>query len=342
MGFPWRYNRDYLPLGKTSMTREDLWQELSSRIQSCNWHFFQYHVRKVLGGGRVQLIDSMIEALFVIESAMTGAGRDYINKIVSFSNKANHTPHYDQLLQVLAEMLVVQHAVSYGWANLKGHVYEPVQTGSAKNPEIVVSLADLSVGVEVKAPEFVKKHNERGTKPQQVATRTDILKLLDKDQTMLPRDNPVKDFLISANAKFASFKAADPNFYGLLVIVWDDFIYEPISALVGQPAGLFTKGSFAHDERGQILKFENVDCVILTRHLLPIRRGTIEEPMPDLSRHPLDYGRQGEFPFKVYFKNPNSTNEVPEQILRCFQTIENGQMLGAEYMPQDFIQWFNS
>lgn len=324
------------------MSRQDLWKELAKSILSCKWHFFQYHIQKVLGGGRVPLVVSIIEALFIIETAMPGAGIDYINKIVSFCNKEKHTPHYDQLMQVLAEMLIVQRVVTFSWNNLQGFAYEPTQTGSSKNPEVVVSTKGLTVGVEVKAPEYVKKHNERGTKPQQVATRTDIIKLLNKDETMLPRDNPVKDFLISANAKFSSFKAADPNFYGVLVIVWDDFIYEPISALIGKPAGLFTGGSFAKDEIGQPLKFENVDCVIVTRHGLPIKRGTTEQPMPYMSNHPLDYGREKEFPFKVYFKNPHSANNIPEQILRCFQAVENGPMLGAEYLPQDFISWFDS
>ena len=55
------------------------------------------------------------------------------------------------------------------------------------------------------------------------------------EATTLPRDDPVKDFLVSANAKFEHFKKADaPNFVGVLVIVWDDFIWQdqPISPLI--------------------------------------------------------------------------------------------------------------
>jgi hypothetical protein len=44
---------------------------------------------------------------------------------------------------------------------------------------------------------------------------------------LLPRDNPVKDFLLSADAKFAAFKAQHLTFTSALVIVWDDFIQEP-------------------------------------------------------------------------------------------------------------------
>lgn len=87
---------------------------------------------------------------------------------------------------------------------------------------------------------------------------------------MLPRDNPIKDFLISANEKFRIFKQSNAAFLSTLVIVWDDFIYEPISAISPPQAGLFTENSFAKDDDGNPLKFEYVDCVIITRHLLPV------------------------------------------------------------------------
>jgi hypothetical protein len=59
----------------------------------------------------------------------------------------------------------------------------------------------------------------------------------------LPRDNPVKDFLVSADAKFEHFKETDANFIGVLVIIWDDFIYEPISSLISESAGRGRSGA---------------------------------------------------------------------------------------------------
>lgn len=209
-----------------------------------------------------------------------------------------------------------------------------------KNPELTISTDTMKVGIEVKAPEFVKKHNERAQKPQQLPSRSQIIEIVRKEETMLPRDNPVKDFLISADKKFEEFKKADPDFYSVLVIVWDDFVYEPISALTSPQAGLFTANSFAKDENGNALSFSNVDCVIITRHLLPIKSGTRDEPLPDMAQHPLDYGRHGEFLFKIYVKNPISKTEILEKIMDCFQVLEPGPQLGAEYLPSDFIRWF--
>ncbi len=306
------------------------------------WHFFKYHFDFYNKGLEHPLAKSIIEMTVELENIVPKAGLDYIQKIASINDKPNHTKHFEQLLQVLAELTIVHKAATFNWADKTSFSYEPTTGGSAKNPELTITTDALAIGLEVKAPELVTKHNERATKPQQVPSRSDIFKVIDKEVTMLPRDNPVKDFLISADKKFEEFKKANSNFYGVLVIVWDDFIYEPISALTSPQAGLFTEHSFAKDKDGNILKFPNIDCVIVTRHLLPIVRGTRDEPLPDLSQHPLDYGRHKEFPFKVIIKNPWSNLETPNEIIDCFQVLQPGPELGAEYLPSDFITWINN
>jgi hypothetical protein len=69
--------------------------------------------------------------------------------------------------------------------------------------------------------------------------------------------------LYSANENFEGFKKYDNNFCGILVIVWDDYIYEPLTSLVSQSSGLFTDASFAKDKNNNILRFNNVDGVVL-------------------------------------------------------------------------------
>lgn len=306
------------------------------------WHFFKYHFDFYNKGAEHPLAKSIIEMIVELENIIPKAGLDYIQKIASINDKPNHTKHFEQLLQVLAELTIVHKAVTFHWADKTSFSYEPTAGGSAKNPELTITTDALSIGLEVKAPELVTKHNERATKPQQVPSRSDIFKVIDKEKTMLPRDNPVKDFLISADKKFEEFKKANPNFYGVLVVVWDDFIYEPISALTSPQAGLFTENSFAKDEQGNVLKFPSLDCVIVTRHLLPIVRGTRDEPLPDLSQHPLDYGRHKEFPFKVIIQNPWNNLETHNEIIDCFQVLKPGPELGAEYLPSDFITWIDN
>lgn len=304
------------------------------------WHFFKYHFDFYNRNLEHYLAKSIIDLVHDLENVLPTAGMDYLQKIACINDKPNETKHYDQLMQILAELLIVHKAATFNWGNNAKLQYEPTAGGSQKNPELVVAVEDLTVGIEVKAPEFVKKHNERGQKPQQLPSRSEIIKTLNVADTMLPRDNPVKDFLISADKKFEAFKKADPNFYSVLVIVWDDFIYEPISALTSPQAGLFTENSFAKDEQGNRLTFPNVDCVILTRHLLIIKQGTRDEMLADLAQHPLDYGRPGEFPFKVYIKNPVSQLEVPQKVIDCFQVLKPGPQLGSEYLPIDFITWY--
>lgn len=304
------------------------------------WHFFKYHFNFYNGGLEHHLAKSIVDAVLDIENTIPEAGLDYLEKIACINDKPDETKHYDQLMQVLAELLVVHKAVTFDWGENTKLTYEPTAPGSAKNPELMITSEDVAILLEVKAPEFSKKHNERAEKSQQIPSRSQILQTVNVADTMLPRDNPVKDFLISANAKFEGFKKENPDFYSVLVIVWDDFIYEPISALTSPQAGLFTENSFAKDEQGNRLTFPFVDCVIITRHLLLIKQGTRNEPLADVAQHPLDYGRHGEFPFKVYIKNPESSLELPDKVIDCFQVLQPGPQLGAEYLPIDLINWF--
>jgi hypothetical protein len=275
-----------------------------------------------------------------LENIIPGSGKDYLDKLAAINGKPHETQHYDQLMQLLAELMVVHKTATFDWNDNPKFEYEPTKGSSGKNPEITVTTDSLEIGVEVKAPEFSKKHNERAEKSQQLPARSIILGTIKKEDTMLPRDNPVKDFLISANEKFEEFKKANPDFYSVLVIVWDDFIYEPISALTSPQSGLFTENSFAKDKQDKRMTFPNVDCVIITRQLLPIKQGTRDELLAYYSQHPLDYGRAGEFPFKVYILNPESKLPIPEQVIDCFQALIPDPNLGAEYLPIDLINWF--
>tara|TARA_R110002051_G_C8759597_1_gene501467 strand:+ start:102 stop:1076 length:975 start_codon:yes stop_codon:yes gene_type:complete len=305
------------------------------------WHFFNYHFNFYSNGLEHPLAKSIIDAIVRVEEKMPTAGLDYLKKIEKINSKEDFTPHYDQLMQVLAELTIVNHTINYKWNNLQKFEYEPKSSTSNKNPELLVTTNDLQIAVEVKSPEFVKKHNQRANNPTQLPSRSDLIKTVNTSKTTLPRDNVAKDFLISSNEKFEGFKKDNPSTYCLLVIVWDDFIYEPISAISSPQAGLFTENSFAKSTDGKIMRFENVDCVVITRHLLPIKNGTRDELLPDFSEHPLDYGRDGEFPFKVMISNPNSKMAIPQEMIDCYQTREPGPDLGAEYLPIDIINWLD-
>lgn len=155
----------------------------------------------------------------------------------------------------------------------------------------------------------------------------------------LPRDNPIKDFLLSAEGKFAPFKRENKNFYSLLVIVWDDYVYEPISSLLHPSCGLFTPNSFDQDPGGQALNFPSVDGVVIISHLHQLIRATSDEPLIPPCRYPLDYGQDNDFPMKAIIANPYGIN-IPKVVLDCFQAYSPAQDMGSEYIPQDLIFWF--
>jgi hypothetical protein len=158
------------------------------------------------------------------------------------------------------------------------------------------------------------------------------------EKITLPRDNVIKDFLESANSKFRNFKN-NPNFYSVLFIIWDDYIYEPISAILGKPCGLFLDESFAKDENGERKAFRYVDTVFIDRQLSQFINSAGDRPLLYNKTEPMDYGALDEFPPKVYIDN-SCAKKVPNIIKDCYYVVHCCPELGAEYNPQDFISWF--
>ena len=163
---------------------------------------------------------------------------------------------------------------------------------------------------------------------------------LGAEGVQLPRDNPVKDFLSSANEKFRSFKDADSDFYGVLVIVWDDYVNEPITALLGPSSGLFTPSSFAKDSDGGTLNFQCVDAVVLIRQQHQFRVAAKNAPLYDGRSHAMDFGEPGSFPFNIYVLNP-AGRQPPEEIFKALQAVERDDRLGGEYAVADLVPWYS-
>lgn len=154
----------------------------------------------------------------------------------------------------------------------------------------------------------------------------------------LPRDNPVLDFLRDGERKFAGFRQ-DPNTTSLLIIVWDDFIYEPISALVNEGSGLLTENSFARAPDGTAEKYPNVDAVIALRHLNYFIAGTREEHLGD-RRNAMDFGGDGALPNVLFSRN--GARPIPAHVitaLRAYSYDHPGLRMFAEYNPQDVVFW---
>lgn len=314
----------------------------ASRIFT-QWHWFHYHFRQRLRGRDHPLARSFVEACLECDAVIPGYATQVVDRLAAASGREKDERQYEQLLQILAELHVVRHVVTFPWPFPVSFHAEPTTAGSKKNPEASVIGAQFHLGVEVKAPALLSHWRERARNGTQVPARNVFAReqlgsLGQGGQVTLPRDNPIKDFLASADAKFDPFKRSDPQFIGLLVIVWDDYVYEPISSLIHPAAGLFTDNSFAKDENDQPLRFPHVDGVIIIRHLHQIFAATRDEPLIDGIHHPLDYGQAKVFPWKVVIPNPYGAT-LPNIVPECFQALPVGPLLGAEYSPKDLVWW---
>jgi hypothetical protein len=323
------------------MQRQDVIELFLQSQMFQRWHWFGYHFEWYLQRREHPFAKSIVDACLEVEARLPGFAEEFVLRLASVSGRDRDQRDYQQLLQQLAELLVLRQVVTCDWGGDAKFEYEPSGVGSAKNPELVVTVGADRFGIEVKAPALFEHASKRATNPVQLPSRASsqemARRLAGGLEATLPRDNPVKDFLLSADAKFAPFHQQAGNFRGILVIVWDDHIYEPISALLGVAAGLFTPNSFSKLPDGSPNTFPNVDAVILVRHLHIFLRAAGEKPYFDVA-HALDYGRDGEFPFKVYIPNPAGRG-LPEVALRCFQAHAPGPELGAEYMASDLIVW---
>jgi hypothetical protein len=266
-----------------------------------------------------------------------------VDRLAAVAGREKHLPDWEQLLQLLAELHVVTQVLCWRWPEGTSFEAEPTATNSQKNPELLVKTPTVSIGIEVKAPSLFQHQQARTANSEQIASRFASMEFLaamvhSRDEVTWPRDNPVKDFLLSANEKFASFCADDPKFVGVLVICWDDFIYEPISALSHPKCGLFTPDSFARDHADNPMLFPSVAGVVVVRHLHQLFRACRDEPLLDGCRHPLDYGDSDRFPWKAFIDNPHGRH-VPDEVLRCLQARAPSVDMGAEYQPAEYVMW---
>lgn len=328
------------------MERDELFADLLEGIAK-GWHWWDWHFQRAAAGEDIPFVTALVDALLAIDSKMPGYAGRSAAAIVALGGRDHHKPDYEQLLQRLAEIHVALHAVRTAWPTGTTFADEPVAPGSGRNPEFVISTADLRIGVEVKAPALLQHAEQRSSNPFQAAARTLPPNALEQlagegKKVTLPRDNPVKDFLLSADAKFAPFHEADADFYGLLVIVWDDFIYEPVSSLTNPSSGLFTPSSFATDEQGAPLKFAHMDGIVLVSHLQFLKLALSEDgagrPFEigrDIFRWNIDPARPA-----AYLDTP-AGKSIPGDVQTLLSTRPLDELPGAEYHPSDLVIWIN-
>jgi len=305
-------------------------------IRTGGWHWLDYNFNPATPGFGLVGAPTAI-ALAVVDQRMPGYADEQIARLERLGGRERNMGDYRQILSWYAELLVIQQLALHNWPSTATFDMEPVAGASNYNPEVVVRVDGLgSLGVEVKAPDLLDHTGKRTAHPFQLNARGDYAAAL-SDKVTYPRDNPVKDFLIHSDKKFAGFRAADPDFRSILVIVWDDYVNEPLAALSAPGSGLLTPNSF-HRQDGQPVTYPNIDSILLVRHQHQLVRGLAGRPLIDGRRDLLDYGRRHEYPFHAVINNP-AGRTIPSEFLRPLHSWPVEALEGPEYSPGELVMW---
>jgi len=302
------------------------------------WHWLGYNFTPG-SAGFVTVGGATVLALAQVDALMPGFAEEQVTRLEAMGGAEKNIDHYAQIVSWYAELLVNLKLAEHRWPAPAAFLMEPTAGDSNFNPEVVVELDGVgSLGVEVKAPNLLEHSKTRSTNPWQLTGRTEIGPAVLEGAVTLPRDNPVKDFLVHANKKFAGFRAADPDFRSILVIVWDDFVNEPVTALLSSSSGLLTTSSF-HRENGKPVGYPNVDAILLVRHQHQIVRALGGEALVDDRSHLLDFGRQDGFPPHALVTNPVG-KQIPAAFLACLGAVPIEVLSSAaEYNPGELVIW---
>lgn len=303
------------------------------------WHWFRYHFANLPPHPMAR---SIIDACTDCERKLPGLGLQFIREIAAIRGREEHLPHYDQLMQKLAEVLVIRQLMMLDWPEGTAFQHEPALTADGKRPELRVVTPQRHFLFEVKSPALRDHASDRRTNgfqvPGRALPRQRVEELVADRGLTLPRDNPVKDFLLDADAKFAAFKAVQPE-TSVLVIVWDDFIYEAITALKHEQCGLLTPNSFLKDGAGAPVRFANIDAVVLVRHLTYFQRAAGDVPLEERT-HAFDFGDERALPnVFIPLGNPELVPQLIRQGLRAVNWEDADVQRAADYRPNDIVMW---
>jgi hypothetical protein len=308
------------------------------------WHWFQYHFSRL---PPTRFGQSIIDACIRLETVRTGLGLEFLAEIARLGGRDRDWRDYDQILQKLAELLVINAVAGMNWPATPSIQVEERAPGSPKGVDCVATRPERKYGFEIKAPALLAHRKNRAENDLQIPGRFvphDHLERISEialSGVTLPRDNPVYDFLVSANKKFAPFKQMG-DFTGILVIVWDDFIYEPITSLRHERCGLLTPDSYKRTgDQPECYPF--VDAVILLRHLTYFTAAAAEEPLSDHRRDAFHIGGEGALPNVII--PVTGGNQIPDYILKGLRAFPLSDPLfehAAEYQPLDFVWWHNA
>ena len=323
-----------------------LWEVALEGLARVGWHWFAYHFHH---HGPHPMAVSILSACTRIDAQAPGVdggpgiGTKLLQELVSIGGQERHEPHYEMLLQKLSEILVIKRVVGADWPEGTTFQHEPAAFKDGPRPELLVVTPTGQLVVEVKTPSLLNHIRQRGSNDIQLPYRNGIPReaaqeIAGDGGLTLPRDYPVRDFLADADRKFRGFRA-DGATVSLLVLVWDDFLYEPISSLVNAGSGLLTPNSFERAPDGTPRLFPDIDAVVALRHLHFFIMASRDRPLVE-RRHAMDFGAERALP-NVLFSGTGG-RPVPDPLIQRLRAVPHdhpGLAGVAEYHPQDLIFW---
>lgn len=136
-------------------------------LRGISWHWFGYH----FATGPRPFAISIMEACASIDRAATGMGTGLLRELLAIGGREGHRPHYEQLMQKLGEILVIERIVTAGWPEGTTFEHEPAAIPGGPRPELLVTHPGGRLVVEVKTPSLLAHIRQRGQNGTQLAYR---------------------------------------------------------------------------------------------------------------------------------------------------------------------------
>ncbi|MGF1277946.1 hypothetical protein [Acetobacter pasteurianus] len=247
------------------------------------------------------------------------------------------TKRFEQLVQLISELSVLQCVCNIDWPAGSTFEYEP-KAPNGKRPEFKVETDNTIYLFEVKAPSLIDHKTKRTNNTFQMPYRhhSEIFENFKElyGGVTLPKDNPIKDFLLSAQDKFSSF-SKEKEVISILVVVWDSHMYEATAPLVNQFNGLLTENNWFGIE-----KIKDVDGVIVVNKMDYIINDLMSQHVTGIPGN-IEI-KQGDMP-NVFAANVRG-KKVPEFIISAFNSFDASHIkpedwIGADYAPLDMVMW---
>lgn len=319
-------------------------QILTSRMFK-EWHWFRYHFQGLAKGEFTALSFDFLNRCRLIERKIPGFTKETINRMTSICGKEKFEPHYEQLLQLLVEVVIFYRLVEGFLLELVEFQWEPTAQGSEKNPELMLVHPLWCALIEIKSPSILRHHRDAAKHDTQLGARLGdpaVFDALSKTgHATRPLDNKIKDYLVSAEGKFKGFRDQSPKPTTFLYVAWTQYLFEAISPVCNEMSGLFTARSFYRDENGDAVQFPSVDAVIVSDHMEPIIRGTKDEEMPFGYSSPLDYGAylMPSFQHPILLENPATTDASLHPVAKVLGALPPCELDDPRAKPLDYVMW---